>query len=582
MSPSLLRRQTAPRLAGKILGFSFGVIATVLTAVFLLLSWQTRERLSRAILENVETSQARFVESESRRRAAQRAQAATLAENPTLKAAVDTYYSERSAGAPTDQLAATIRRELEKLADQTGAPALAVTDVRGVILASTGPQALDWRPGDGVRPRVGPDTKPVDAVFTRGTRMFLATVVPLLIDDDLVGEFILAAPMDDAHARQLKQDAQTDIAIVSEGRLVATSLAPELRSALDRLALPERSTMAIGGDEFVVRRLLSVDSAQVYALASITAPVREATSEAARVFLPTGVAALLLAGIASLWLARTLSAPIDQLRTTLAQMADSRDFERALAPSGVSFELDALTRTFDRLRAAVSAAEAESEATYLGVIGALAAALDARDPYTAGHSERVAGLSVAIAREMGLPDDDIEVLRLGALLHDIGKIGISDAVLRKPGTLTDDEYEQIKLHPTLGARILRPLNFLAEHLAIVELHHEQPDGRGYPFGLKGEEIPLFARIVHVADAFDAITTARAYRPGRPVTEAMAELWLHAGTGFDLDVVKAIASIPVAKLHRPAGAADESGASLEGGALVPFRLRAAFQARRSAS
>ena len=120
-------------------------------------------------------------------------------------------------------------------------------------------------------------------------------------------------------------------------------------------------------------------------------------------------------------------------------------------------------------------------------------------------------LSVSIGRQMQLSDRDLETLRLGALLHDIGKIGVSDAVLRKPTKLTAEEFEQIKLHPTLGARILKPLRFLDAQLAIVELHHERPDGRGYPHGLKGDAIPLFARIVHVADAFDAMTSARAYR-----------------------------------------------------------------------
>ena len=162
----------------------------------------------------------------------------------------------------------------------------------------------------------------------------------------------------------------------------------------------------------------------------------------------------------------------------------------------------------------LTAAEAESRAAYLGAIRALAAALDARDPYTAGHSERVSALSVLIGREMNLSDSDLDVLRLGALLHDIGKIGLSDAVLRKASGLTTDEYEQIKRHPALGARILRQVPFLAPHLPIVELHHERPDGRGYPFGLRGDDIPLAARIVHVADAFDAMTSARAYRPAR--------------------------------------------------------------------
>ena len=211
-------------------------------------------------------------------------------------------------------------------------------------------------------------------------------------------------------------------------------------------------------------------------------------------------------------------------------MADGTRLRAARCRGAASSrELDALAETFDTLRQAVSLAEAESEAAYLGVIGALAAALDARDPYTAGHSERVANLSVAHRPHMELPEADLETLRLGALLHDIGKIGISDTVLRKPGTLTDDEFEQIKrasrarrAHPSAAALPGR------RTWPIVELHHEQPDGRGYPHGLKDDEIPLAAHIVHVADAFDAMTSARAYRPGRPATEAMAELWQHAG------------------------------------------------------
>ena len=107
----------------------------------------------------------------------------------------------------------------------------------------------------------------------------------------------------------------------------------------------------------------------------------------------------------------------------------------------------------------------------------------------------------------------MDIIRLGALLHDIGKIGVADDILRKPGPLTAEEFEQIKRHPGLGARILRQVPFLAPHLPIVELHHERPDGKGYPFGLRGDDIPLAARIVHVADAFDAMTSARAYRPG---------------------------------------------------------------------
>ena len=578
MTPTA-RAGRAPRLVVKILGFSFAVIAVVLATVFLLIAWQTRERLTRAVLSNMEASQQRFADLETRRQSEQRLQAGILVEVPTLKAAIDTYYAERALPGSRTALLSTIRNELAKLQEALAVPALSVTDIGGTILASTGPAADDWNAGDRVPLRTDRAVASATRVITRPSRVYLATVVPLALGPDLIGEFIVASPLDDRYATELAREARTDVAILMDGHLVASSMAPDVRGALASDPLPDAGTVELDGAEYVTRRLLSVDKAEVYALSSLTGPVRAATTEAGLVLIAIGAGALLLAAAGSWWLARTLARPIDELRTTMAHMAEMRDFERPLRPSGTSVELDALTGTFDALRAAVSAAEAESESAYLGVIGALAAALDARDPYTAGHSERVANLSVAIARAMGLSDQEVETIRLGALLHDIGKIGVSDAILRKTGTLTEDEFEQIKQHPGLGARILKPLNFLAEHLAIVELHHEQPDGRGYPYGLQGDRIPLPARIVHVADAFDAMTSARAYRPGRSATEAMAELWRCAGTAFDLAIVQVMASIPAATSMPTAEPAAVPSEPLPvGGALLPFRLRAAGAGR----
>lgn len=175
---------------------------------------------------------------------------------------------------------------------------------------------------------------------------------------------------------------------------------------------------------------------------------------------------------------------------------------------------------------------------YLSTIEVLATAIDAKDPYTQGHSRRVTQYSVAIAEQMGLSVAEIENIRYAGLLHDVGKIGIKDSIIRKPGRLTDEEYGIIKMHPSIGARILRPVDFLADKIPGVLYHHEYYDGRGYPEGLGGEDIPLAGRIICVADAFDAMTTNRPYRKGLSVNTVIAELKKFSGKQFDPVCVEA--------------------------------------------
>jgi GAF domain-containing protein len=172
------------------------------------------------------------------------------------------------------------------------------------------------------------------------------------------------------------------------------------------------------------------------------------------------------------------------------------------------------------------------------VVRALTSAIDAKDPYTCGHSDRVARIAVRIAKELGCEQDMLHTLYMAGLLHDIGKIGIDDAVLRKPGKLTTEEFEHIKLHPELGYRILADIKQLADVLPAVLHHHEQWDGRGYPFKLAGDQIPYIARIVAVADAFDAMTSDRPYRPGMPV-EMVDEIFKSGGgKQWDPEVIDA--------------------------------------------
>lgn len=175
---------------------------------------------------------------------------------------------------------------------------------------------------------------------------------------------------------------------------------------------------------------------------------------------------------------------------------------------------------------------------YLSTIEVLATAIDAKDPYTQGHSRRVTQYSVAIAEQMNLPVAEIENIRYAGLLHDVGKIGIKDSIIRKPGRLTDEEYGIIKMHPSIGARILRPVDFLADKIPGVLYHHEYYDGRGYPEGLEGDDIPLAGRIICVADAFDAMTTNRPYRKGLSVNTVIAELKKFSGKQFDPKCVEA--------------------------------------------
>jgi HD-GYP domain-containing protein (c-di-GMP phosphodiesterase class II) len=184
------------------------------------------------------------------------------------------------------------------------------------------------------------------------------------------------------------------------------------------------------------------------------------------------------------------------------------------------------------------------EASYLSAVRALANSLDAKDTYTRGHSERVARYSMEIGRVMNLTTDEIKTLHIGALLHDIGKIGISESIINKSSRLTDNEFETIKTHPSRGASIIEPAKFLKEKLPLIKYHHERFDGKGYPDGLKGTDIPMLARIICVADSYDAMTSKRAYRDTMPRVEARNELIRCSGSQFDPKVVTAFLEVLV--------------------------------------
>ncbi len=249
-----------------------------------------------------------------------------------------------------------------------------------------------------------------------------------------------------------------------------------------------------------------------------------------------GLAIVAAHGAIGLWGVAVFLAPPLMMRVSIKQYLDR-------TATGVI----ELRRTHSELQNAhemVTAAMTSLGKAYDGTLRSLVAALDARDSETAGHSERVADLTMAIATEMGIsPDtDDWRYMAWGSLLHDVGKIAIPDHILRKPGPLTSEEWDAMRTHPHSGYEILRSVDFLIPASDIVLAHHERYDGAGYPRGLAGEQIPLGARIFMIADSFDAMTSDRSYRSAMPAEEALAEILRHSGSQFDPAAVRGFLAV----------------------------------------
>ncbi|MFI5126236.1 MAG: HD domain-containing phosphohydrolase [Candidatus Acidiferrales bacterium] len=296
----------------------------------------------------------------------------------------------------------------------------------------------------------------------------------------------------------------------------------------------------IGTNSTVPELRWAVIAQRSLAKARVDAGVQELTTQAMRFVIAVTLIALLVGYLSALGITR----PIQGLVRSTRAISRAEFHERA--PVEGAAEISELAETFngmaddiekyvDRLQMAAT----ENRELFMGSIRMLAAAIDEKDPYTRGHSGRVAKYSLTIAQEMGLDSVAMDKLRISALLHDVGKIGVDDSVLKKPGKLTEDEFALMKQHPAKGANIMRPVAQLKEMLPGIELHHERMDGGGYPYGLKGDEIPMMARIIAVADTFDAITTNRPYQSAMDLEYAMDRISQLAGAKFDVDVVHAI-------------------------------------------
>jgi len=243
----------------------------------------------------------------------------------------------------------------------------------------------------------------------------------------------------------------------------------------------------------------------------------------------------------------------DELKATLRQAFDHHDLKREIkrlnqVTREQNFKLQDMNRNLEnkvreRTRQ-LAEKNLELRTGYVQTVRALAEAIDAKDAYTRGHSERVGVYASRIARQMGLRKEMIERVYISGILHDIGKIGIPDAIITKPARLDDAEYDEIKKHPEIGARILEPVEFLREIVPCVRHHHEWYDGSdsGYPYRLRGDQIPLPSRVILVADTVEAMTSNRPYRNALPLDVVVRELHKYAGSQFDPTVVEAFLAL----------------------------------------
>jgi len=388
--------------------------------------------------------------------------------------------------------------------------------------------------------------KTVQSSSTKSAREMLDAGLPVVFVVDQNGKAVAHPDAAVAFAER----PMTDLKVVQDwletGSQVQSALSP---FSLDRDGKSISMLGSYATAELDSNALLGVIAIQDESAA--LASVRDMRNQ---VFFVSLLAAT-LALVCGFYFADKLTRPVRELAEGATRIAGG-DFSRRVKVLGRT-ELGELGLSFNRMTDRIEQyvqdlqhSADENHELFLGTVKALAAAIDGKDPYTRGHSERVSRFSVATAEGLGLNEDEIEKIRVSALLHDIGKIAIDDRILKKPAALDDDEFEIMKTHPQRGHKIMSQIPAMREFLPGMYMHHEMINGQGYPQGLKGDEIPMQALIVSVADTFDAMTTERPYQGAMELEAAMTRLKSFVGTRYDARVVAAFIAACEAGKIRP--------------------------------
>ena len=464
----------------------------------------------------------------------------TLTENPSLKAGITLLQQNRDSRLH-EQVQETLERQLNEMGNSLGFDLMLLEDSANQPLVGTaGPQ----------RSRVDLKAAAVEFIAPGLLRvhgnLFEVAAIPINLANENLGTLIVGKEFD-----LQRWNDYGSAALIRNGRILLTTLPPGSVSEVEEqvrtrcVSKTAECEIEVGGETFLampVRQEMLGRDVQLLSFRSIDSTTRAFSESLAGLFPLIGGGGVVLVFLFSALGAHSISKPLVNLIAQLRREGSAGGFSGKIDTDYRASEVNELAREFKRAAGAVRESARRLDEATEEFIESMAQAQDARDPYTAGHSERVSVNSTGIARVMGLAGEQVELIRIGARLHDIGKIGIPDAVLRKPGKLTREEYTLIQRHPTIGREILEKVGRFKEFLPYVELHHENPDGSGYPYGLRNDEIPLGVRIVHVADVYDAITSDRAYRKAMALADAWELLRKGTGTLFDPDVVEALWTI----------------------------------------
>ncbi|HEY1758890.1 MAG TPA: HD-GYP domain-containing protein [Bryobacteraceae bacterium] len=448
---------------------------------------------------------------------------AAVSQNSALKAGVQLLLGDRR----DPQARLTLEDQLLEIGNELGFDFLQVSDGNGAPLAAVMLQDGSLKALDLSRQQ-----PPRQGYFTSAGRTYQVTSAPIDEGRENLGSLSVGERVD-------LSMVPGPAVLMRDGKIVETNTAglplAEAESSLRSCGEASECEIRLGGETYVstpIQGEFPVDGYVVRSLENLDAATGPIQAILRRVFLIAGLGALAVAVLVTGFSSRSIVRPISGVIDRLHESAKTGELPLFDGGQERIHEIRDLAESFNRAASSIQDGQERLLRANVEFIESLASALDARDPYTAGHSQRVSQYASMLAQAMGLSAAQTHEIRVGALLHDIGKIGITDSILLKPERLTPEEDRIIRQHPSIGRRILEGVRGFQPFLDVVELHHENWDGTGYPRGLCAEETPLAARVVKIADAWDAMTSDRPYRHGMSRNQALAMLRKVAGTQMD--------------------------------------------------